>query len=52
MNRPTRKRNHLLEKVAEKEARRPGKAGKRLKRWRKWVKTYEAIASGAPAAAG
>ncbi len=46
MNRPARKRNHLLEKVALKERRTSAtkKPGKRTKRWRKWIETYKAIA--------
>ena len=51
MNRPSRQRNHLLTKIAEKETRTPGKAGKRLKRWIKWSKNYEAVAGGAAPAA-
>jgi hypothetical protein len=46
MNRPNRQRTHLLEKIARKETRSPGKAGKRLKRWRKWAETYKAVAEG------
>jgi hypothetical protein len=41
MNRPTRQRTHLLEKIATKEARSGGKAGKRLKRWKKWAEKYK-----------
>jgi hypothetical protein len=50
MNRPNRQRTHLLEKIARKESRRPGKPGKRLKRWKKWAENYKAVAEGAPAA--
>ena len=51
MNRPARKRAHLLEKIASKESRTPGKAGKRTKAWRKWAEAYKAVAEGtAPAA--
>lgn len=47
MNRPTRKRNHLLEKITTKESRAAGKKklGKRTKRWRKWSAHYEPIAT-------
>lgn len=48
MNRPTRKRTHLLEKIANKEAREAStsrKLGKRTKRWRKAASAYEAVAS-------
>ncbi|MFT3771191.1 MAG: hypothetical protein QM820_37730 [Minicystis sp.] len=50
MNRPNRQRTHLLEKIARKESRNPGKAGKRLKRWRKWAETYKPVAEGGQAA--
>lgn len=43
MHRPTRQHQHLLEKIARKEAlakRRNRKAGPRAKTWRKWVATY------------
>ena len=44
MNRPTRQRNHLIEKVAAKVSREKGqKAGKRTKRWRKWIESYKAL---------
>lgn len=43
MKRPAQKLNHLLEKIANKETRTPGKAGKRLKRWRKFAETYKAV---------
>jgi hypothetical protein len=53
MNRPTRQRDHLLEKIARKESRTPGKIGKRVKAWRKAAETHKAAAEGgAPAAAG
>ena len=47
MNRPSRQRAHLLEKIARKESRTPGKPGKRIKAWRKWVEAYKAAAEGA-----
>jgi hypothetical protein len=50
MNRPSRQRTHLLEKIARKETRTPGKAGKRLKRWKKWAENYKAVAEGGQAA--
>ncbi len=50
MNRPSRQRAHLLEKIARKESRRAGSPGKLLKRWRKWAEHYKAVAEGAPAA--
>ena len=37
MNRPSQKLARLLEKIARKETRTPGKVGKRTKQWRKWV---------------
>jgi hypothetical protein len=40
MNRPTRQRDHLLQKIARKESRSPRKPGKRLKQWRKWAEAY------------
>lgn len=44
MNRPTRKRTHLLQKIADKTSRaRDNKPGKRAKRWRKWAESYKAI---------
>ncbi len=51
MNRPARQRAHLLEKIAVKESRTPGKVGKRAKQWRKWAEAYKVLAEGgAPAA--
>jgi len=47
MNRPSRQRARLLEKIARKETRTPGKVGKRAKAWRKWVEAYKAVAEGA-----
>lgn len=47
MNRPTRQRTNLLEKIASKESRNPGRAGKRIKRWKKWAEHYKAAAEGA-----
>jgi hypothetical protein len=44
MNRPTRQRTHLLEKIQRKETRSLKKPGKRTKRWRKWAESYKAIA--------
>lgn len=46
MNRPTRKRTHLLEKIELKASRTHKKPGKRIKRWRKAAETYKAIAEG------
>lgn len=43
MNRPDRQRATLLEKIARKETRTPGKAGKRLKRWKKWADKYKPV---------
>jgi hypothetical protein len=43
MNRPTRQHQHLTQKIARKESRTPGKAGKRTKRWRKWAEKYKAV---------
>ena len=47
MNRPARLRAHLLEKIARKESRTPGKTGKRVKAWKKWAEAYKAVAEGA-----
>ncbi len=44
MNRPSRQTANLLEKIARKESRTPGKAGKRVKAWRKWVEKYKVAA--------
>ena len=44
MNRPTRKRAHLLEKISLKESRSHKKAGKRTRRWRKFAESFKAIA--------
>jgi hypothetical protein len=47
MKRPTRQRNHLVEKVALKQSRTTAKnrkPGKRAKRWRKWIESYKAVA--------
>jgi hypothetical protein len=54
MSRPAAKRDHLLEKIARKETRSPGKKpGKKAKAWRKWAEHYKAVAEGAaPAANG
>jgi hypothetical protein len=46
MNRPARQRARLLEKLAQKESRTPGKTGKRAKQWRKWADQYKAVAEG------
>lgn len=48
MNRPSQKLARLLEKIARKESRTPGKAGKRIKQWRKWVAAYRPIATDLP----
>jgi hypothetical protein len=50
MNRPSRQRAHLLDKIARKESRSPGKPGKRVKAWRKWAEHYKAVAEGTAAA--
>lgn len=47
MHRPTRQHQHLLEKIARKEAlskRHTRKAGKRAKTWRKWAAAYAPLA--------
>lgn len=47
MNRPTRKHQHLLQKIADKESRakaRNKKGGSRLKQWKKWAEAYKALA--------
>ena len=41
MNRPTRQRQHLLEKIDRKQSRTPDKAGKRTKRWKKWADKHK-----------
>jgi len=46
MNRPTRKRTHLLEKISLKETRSHKKPGKRTKRWKKFAEGYKAITEG------
>ena len=51
MNRPARLRANLLQKIAAKETRSPGKAGKRTKAWRKWAEHYKAVAEGVTAEA-
>jgi hypothetical protein len=50
MNRPSRQRAHLLEKISRKETRNATSVGKRLKRWRKWAEHYKAAAEGTPTA--
>ena len=50
MNRPSQKLARLLEKIARKETRTPGKVGKRTKQWRKWAAAYKAIATDLPSA--
>jgi hypothetical protein len=52
MNRPSRQRAHLLDKITRKESRTPGKAGKRTKAWRKWAEHYKAVAEGTVVEAG
>ena len=52
MNRPTRQRTHLLEKIQLKESRSLKKPGKRTKRWRKWAENYKAIAGEGGQASG
>ena len=51
MNRPTRQRTHLLEKIARKESRSAGKTTKRVKRWKKFAEHYKAAAEGTVAEA-
>ena len=46
MNRPSRQRANLLEKIASKQSRTPGKPGKRVKAWLKWAEKYKAVAEG------
>jgi len=42
MSRPTRQREHLIEKVAAKATlSHKKKAGKRTKRWKKWIEQYK-----------
>lgn len=41
MNRPSRQRQNLLEKIARKESRSPKKPGKKLKQWKKWAEAYK-----------
>jgi hypothetical protein len=46
MNRPTRKRNNLLEKLTNKEARSASvgrKPGKKAKRWRSAAEAYKPL---------
>jgi hypothetical protein len=45
MNRPSRQMARLLEKIARKESRTPGKKGKRAKQWRKWAEAYKGLAT-------
>ncbi len=46
MNRPSRKRNHLIAKVENNKSRLgETKPGKRTKRYEKWIKHYEAVAA-------
>jgi hypothetical protein len=45
MNRPTRQRTHLLEKIQSKESRSLKKPGKRTKRWRKWAEAHKPVVS-------
>ena len=51
MNRPSRQRANLLEKIASKQSRTPGKPGKRVKAWLKWAEKYKAAAEGTAAPA-
>jgi hypothetical protein len=51
MSRPSRQLTNLASKIALKESRTPGKAGKRLKRWKKWAESYKAAAAGTPVVA-
>lgn len=48
MNRPTRKRTHLLEKLSNKEARSASsdrKPGKKAKRWRAAAEAHKPLAA-------
>lgn len=45
MHRPSRQHQHLLAKIAEKEARSLKKPGKRTKRWRTWAARYKELAA-------
>jgi hypothetical protein len=44
MNRPTRQRAHLLEKIAAKESFSHKKPGKRTKRWKKALEAHKPAA--------
>ncbi len=52
MNRPARQRANLLEKIALKESRTPGKTGKRVKAWRKALETHKAAGEAVVPAVG
>ncbi len=46
MNRPSRKHQHLLNKIAEKESRAQSKnkkGGARVKQWKKWAEAYKGL---------
>jgi hypothetical protein len=46
VNRPTRKTNHLQDKIASKLGRTAGKKpGKRAKRWQKAIETHKQVAA-------
>jgi hypothetical protein len=50
MHRPTRLHQHLVSKVAEKQARNTKKKpGRKTKAWSKWVALYAPLAQGAEA---
>lgn len=44
MYRPANKHQHLLRKIADKQARSHKKPGKRSRRWKKWAETHKDIA--------
>jgi hypothetical protein len=48
MNRPTRQRNRLLEKITAKETLSHKKPGKRTKRWKKAIEAHKPVVA-APA---
>jgi hypothetical protein len=50
MHRPTRQHQHLLQKIATKDARSHKKPGRRTKKWRKWAAQYAPLAQQAEAA--
>lgn len=54
MHRPTRQHQHLVQKVAQKQAlsaARSRKPGRKTKRWNKWVAQYAPLVAGAETSA-